>query len=202
MARRIQPATAEIWRGIARRSFAILGYVTPAGEPRSSGIVYRVIGRRLYTIVGPDSWKARHIARGGRVAVTVPIRRGGLLSLIAPHPARHDLLPRGGGRASGRVAQGSLALGGARAHAAPRASRVRVPDRDRAAGRVRDVCGRRAAAQDAGRRGGARTGAGGATGHPTRRRDVRPLANVTSGPDRAGDPVAACLYPCVERGAR
>jgi hypothetical protein len=36
--------------------------------------------------VAPGSWKARHIAADGRVAVTVPVRRGGILSLVAPIP--------------------------------------------------------------------------------------------------------------------
>jgi hypothetical protein len=36
--------------------------------------------------VAPDSWKARHIAASRRVAVTVPVRRGGILSLLAPIP--------------------------------------------------------------------------------------------------------------------
>src|SRR6266511_2191108 len=34
----------------------------------------------------PDSWKARHIAASRQVAVTVPVRRGGILSLVAPIP--------------------------------------------------------------------------------------------------------------------
>jgi hypothetical protein len=49
-------------------------------------VVYAVVGRRLYVATAPDSWKAREIAAGGRVAVTVPVRRGGLLSLLAPIP--------------------------------------------------------------------------------------------------------------------
>jgi len=36
--------------------------------------------------VAPDSWKAKHVAGSGRVAVTVPVRRGGILSLVAPIP--------------------------------------------------------------------------------------------------------------------
>ena len=36
--------------------------------------------------VAPDSWKAKHVAASGRVAVTVPVRRGGILSLVAPIP--------------------------------------------------------------------------------------------------------------------
>jgi hypothetical protein len=79
--------TAEqVWHQVAKASFAVLGYVTPAGEPRSSGVVYKSVGRRLYVAVAPNSWKARHIAVSRRVAVTVPVRRGGLLSLVAPIP--------------------------------------------------------------------------------------------------------------------
>jgi hypothetical protein len=78
--------TERVWHQVVKASFAILSYVTPAGEPRSSGVMYASIGRRLYVAVAPDSWKARHIAACGRVAVTVPVRRGGLLSLVAPIP--------------------------------------------------------------------------------------------------------------------
>ncbi|GAA2352281.1 pyridoxamine 5'-phosphate oxidase family protein [Streptomyces violaceusniger] len=76
----------RVWRQIAKASFAVLSHVTPTGEPRSSGVLYAVAGRRLYTVVAPDSWKARHITAHGRVAVTVPIRRGGLLALLMPIP--------------------------------------------------------------------------------------------------------------------
>src|SRR5215469_11650348 len=66
----------QVWQAVARASFAALSHVTPAGEPRSSGVVYQVIGRRLVVAVAAD----------GRVAVTVPVRRGGILSLVAPIP--------------------------------------------------------------------------------------------------------------------
>jgi hypothetical protein len=36
--------------------------------------------------VAPNSWKAKHVALSGRVAVTVLVRRGGLLSLVVPIP--------------------------------------------------------------------------------------------------------------------
>src|SRR6266516_3370091 len=78
--------TAQVWRELAKASFAVLSHVTPAGEPRSSGVVYKTVGRRLYVAVAPDSWKARHIAASRQVAVTVPVRRGGILSLVAPIP--------------------------------------------------------------------------------------------------------------------
>jgi hypothetical protein len=80
------PTSGQVWRTLARASFAVVSYVTPTGEPRSSGVVYATDGRRLYVAVAADSWKARHIAASGRVAVTVPVRRGGLLSLLFPIP--------------------------------------------------------------------------------------------------------------------
>ena len=76
----------QVWRAVAKASFAVLGHVTPAGEPRSSGVVYKVAGNRMVVAVAPDSWKARHIAANRRVAVTVLVRRGGILSLLAPIP--------------------------------------------------------------------------------------------------------------------
>jgi hypothetical protein len=76
----------KVWQALAKASFAVLGYVTPSGEPRSSGVVYKIVGRRLYVAVAPDGWKAKHVAASGRVSVTVPVRRGGILSLVLPIP--------------------------------------------------------------------------------------------------------------------
>lgn len=78
--------TADVWREVGRHSFAVIGHVTASGEPRSSGVVYGVDGRRLYLVVAPDSWKARQLATGDEVSVTVPVRRGGLLALLFPIP--------------------------------------------------------------------------------------------------------------------
>lgn len=75
-----------VWRQLEGASFAVIGYVTPEGEPRSSGVVYKAVGKRLYTVVAPDSWKARHIAARNHVSVTVPVHRGGVLALVAPIP--------------------------------------------------------------------------------------------------------------------
>lgn len=76
----------DVWRVVSRASFAVLSHVTPAGAPRSSGVVYAVSGDRMLVAVAKDSWKARHIGTDGLVAVTVPIRRGGLMSLLMPIP--------------------------------------------------------------------------------------------------------------------
>lgn len=76
----------RVWAELSKASFAILSFVTPKGEPRSSGVVYAIESRRFYCAVAPDSWKARQIRDGQDLAVTVPVRRGGLLSLVAPIP--------------------------------------------------------------------------------------------------------------------
>lgn len=76
----------QVWQAVARASFAVLSHVTPAGEPRSSGVVYKTRGQKLVVAVAPGSWKAQHIAADGRVAVTVLVRRGGIMSLVAPIP--------------------------------------------------------------------------------------------------------------------
>jgi Pyridoxamine 5'-phosphate oxidase len=76
----------DVWNALEHASFAVLSHVSSAGEPRSSGIVYAIDDRRLFVVVAPDSWKARQIANGGSVSLTVPIRRGGLLSLLFPIP--------------------------------------------------------------------------------------------------------------------
>lgn len=76
----------EVWRALGRASFAVVGHVNPAGEPRSSGIVYAVVDRHLYVAVDPTGWKARQIADGAVVSVTVPVRRGGILALLIPIP--------------------------------------------------------------------------------------------------------------------
>ncbi len=80
------PTGEQVWQAVARASFAVLSHVTPAGEPRSSGVVYKVFDHTLVVAVAPGSWKARHVAADGRVAVTVLVRRGGILSLVAPIP--------------------------------------------------------------------------------------------------------------------
>jgi hypothetical protein len=75
-----------VWRALAKASFAVVSHVNAAGEPRSSGVVYGVVDRRMYVAVAADGWKARQIATGQEVAVTVPVRRGGILALLLPIP--------------------------------------------------------------------------------------------------------------------
>lgn len=91
-----------VWNALAKASFAVVSHVSTAGEPRSSGVVYGAADRRLYVAVAADGWKARQIVTGDQVAVTVPIRRGGILALLVPIPpatitfhARATLHPAG-----------------------------------------------------------------------------------------------------------
>src|SRR4051812_11609227 len=83
---RMHATTEQVWREIEAASFAVVGYITPAGEARSSGVVYKAVHGRLYFAVAPESWKARHIAITKQVSVTVPVHRGGILALVAPIP--------------------------------------------------------------------------------------------------------------------
>lgn len=76
----------DVWAAVSAASFAVLSHVTPTGAPRSSGVMYTVDEDRMYVAVAENSWKARHIREEGRVAMTVPVRRGGLLALFAPIP--------------------------------------------------------------------------------------------------------------------
>lgn len=80
------PTTDRVWRELADASFAVISYATPAGQARSSGVVYAIVDRRMYVVVAEDSWKAKHIEVSGQVAVTVPVRRGGIMSLLLPIP--------------------------------------------------------------------------------------------------------------------
>src|SRR5215470_12208357 len=79
----------QVWRAVARASFAVLSHVTPAGEPRSSGVVYKASGRRL-VVAGAPGWD---LVAGGA------------------HPPGDHQLPRDGGCAPGRIAAGTLAAG-------------------------------------------------------------------------------------------
>ncbi len=76
----------DVWRALAKRSFAVMSHVTASGEPRSSGVVYGTDGGRILVVVAASSWKARTIADGQLVALTVPVRRGGLLASLFPIP--------------------------------------------------------------------------------------------------------------------
>jgi hypothetical protein len=77
---------SDVWRALGKHSFAVMSHVTASGEPRSSGVVYGTDGGQVLVVVAASSWKARTIADGQLVSMTVPVRRGGILSLLFPIP--------------------------------------------------------------------------------------------------------------------
>ena len=139
----------RVWQAVVKSSFAVLSYVNPDGEPRSSGVVYASVGRRLYVVVAPDSWKARQISEGGRVSVTVPVRRGGHAISPVPDPAGHGQFSRAGDRAQRRVAQAQRATAGAGAAPARRSKGLDVPHRAPPRGHLPDLRDRSLIDEDA-----------------------------------------------------
>ena len=65
--------TMEVWRQVEKQSFAVLGFVTPRGEPRTVGIRYAVRDHEIYIVTDRDAWKTRHIALNRNVSLTVTI---------------------------------------------------------------------------------------------------------------------------------
>src|SRR5689334_17702394 len=76
----------RVWKEINKQSFMIESHISPAGEPRASGVVYRAIRHRLYMVGARDSLKARQIGEGQQVALTIPVRRGGVFLQLLHFP--------------------------------------------------------------------------------------------------------------------
>jgi hypothetical protein len=54
------PTTAEeIWPYIEKWPFAVVGFVTPNGEPRAAGVMYKVKDRVLNVLTGRSSTSGR-----------------------------------------------------------------------------------------------------------------------------------------------
>jgi len=81
-----QVTPATVWRAVEKATFAVVGYVTPEGKPRTSGVMYAAQDHRLFVSTDADSWKARHIHTGDEVSVTVTVHRGGLLAPLLHIP--------------------------------------------------------------------------------------------------------------------
>jgi len=70
------PTTAdEVWNYIEKWPFAVLSFVTPQGESRSAGVMYKVKNRSLHVVTGSDTWKTRHIRSNPNVSMTVTVPR-------------------------------------------------------------------------------------------------------------------------------
>lgn len=65
----------QVWRELEKHSFAVLGYVTPHGEARTTGIVNTVRERQIYITTSRNAWKARHVGSNPHVSLTVTITK-------------------------------------------------------------------------------------------------------------------------------
>ncbi len=70
-----RPDPAAVVAALAKRSYAVLGTVSPAGHPHTAGVLYQAVGTTLYTSTMRNSRKARNIEANPKVAITVPVRR-------------------------------------------------------------------------------------------------------------------------------
>ncbi|GIG41551.1 hypothetical protein [Cellulomonas phragmiteti] len=78
--------TSQVWRTVARQPFVVVGMVNRRGQGRTVGVSPAVHGGDLWIAVADDDWKTAHLRHQPEVSVTVPVRRGGLLALVAPIP--------------------------------------------------------------------------------------------------------------------
>lgn len=70
------PTTSdEVWEYIEKWPFAVLSFVTPNGESRSAGVMYKTKDRVIYVLTGRETWKVRHIEANPNVSLTVTVQR-------------------------------------------------------------------------------------------------------------------------------
>lgn len=62
-------------RALARRSYAVLATVSPAGRPHAAGVLYTMVGDDLWLSTETTSRKGRNLLASPHVGVTVPVRR-------------------------------------------------------------------------------------------------------------------------------
>lgn len=78
--------TEQVWRTIARQPFVVVAMVNRRGEGRSAGVSLAVHDDALWFASQDTAWKTKHLRHQPEVSVTVPVRRGGVLALVAPIP--------------------------------------------------------------------------------------------------------------------
>lgn len=61
----------QVWKALERELFAVLATVSPKGEPRTAGIVYKVRNKKLYIAMGFSSVKAKNAQQNPHVSLTV-----------------------------------------------------------------------------------------------------------------------------------
>lgn len=94
---------------VAKRSYAVLASVSPAGRPHAAGVLYAVVGDDLWVSTHRESRKGRNVATTPHVGITIPVRR---LPLGPPSAvmaqARAEVVALDDPRVGRLVADGSL----------------------------------------------------------------------------------------------
>lgn len=70
-----RPDPDRVMEAIDTRSYCVLATVSPAGRPHAAGVLYELVGERMYVSTIDRSRKARNVAHAGHVGVVVPVRR-------------------------------------------------------------------------------------------------------------------------------
>jgi len=76
----------RVWTTLARQSFLVVAMVNRRGEGRSVGVSPAVDGDTVWFAAHGTDWKVDHLRHQPEVSLTVPVRRGGVLALVAPIP--------------------------------------------------------------------------------------------------------------------
>ncbi|UZN04032.1 hypothetical protein [Cellulomonas sp. S1-8] len=71
---------------MARQPFVVVAMVNRRGQGRSVGVTPAVHGDAVWFAATETDWKVDHLRHQSEVSATVPVRRGGLLALVAPIP--------------------------------------------------------------------------------------------------------------------
>jgi Pyridoxamine 5'-phosphate oxidase len=85
--------TEQVWRALARQPFMVVAMVNRHGQGRSVGVTPAVHGDDLWFAATETDWKVTHLRHQPEVSVTVPVRRGGVLTLVAPIPPATVTVP-------------------------------------------------------------------------------------------------------------
>jgi hypothetical protein len=73
LTRLVDPALVR--KVVAKRSYAVLATVSPAGRPHAAGVLYAVAGDDLWVSTHLESRKGRNVATTPYVGLTIPVRR-------------------------------------------------------------------------------------------------------------------------------
>jgi hypothetical protein len=72
----IRTVPADLVRkALAKRSYAVLATVSPAGRPHAAGVLYTMVGDDIWLSTETTGRKGRNLLASPHVGVTVPVRR-------------------------------------------------------------------------------------------------------------------------------